>query len=108
MHQIQFVYHKSSGNVALDDVTVTTSSRSFSKIIDRREVGNVQSCTVGVPADATSLRFYVEGIDSKGRYSLPSNTVMIDMVSGIEIIATNDSLTTNGLTLTYTDSRAAQ
>ncbi len=102
MHQIRFVYHKSSGNVALDDVTVTTSSRSFSKIIDRREVGNVQSCTVGVPADATLLRFYVEGIDAKGRYSLPSNTVMIDMVSGIESIATNDSLTTDGLTLTYT------
>ena len=104
MHQLRFVYTKpqAGGNVGIDNVAVTTTARTFSKLIDRRDMGQALTYTVDIPAQATAMRFFVEGVDAAGRYSRPSNTVTVDLLSGIDNIASaNVGIRVDGRDIVY-------
>lgn len=102
MHQLRFLYNKNVGNVGLDDVTVYTVARSYEKTMDRVNVGNVLSYKTEIPDGANILRFFVEGINAAGEYSLPSKVAAArPTTSGIEDIESGSSLKINGKTVTY-------
>ncbi len=77
MRQIRFVYTKVSGNVALDDVTLTIPQAVFNEVdgLTRADVGNVTEYTLTLPEAFTSLRFFVEVVAEDGTISRPSNAV---------------------------------
>ena len=103
MHQLRFVYTKpqAGGNVGIDNVAVTTTARTFSKLIDRRDMGQALTYTVDIPAQATAMRFFVEGVDAAGRYSRPSNTVTVDLLSSINIASANVGVSVYGRDIVY-------
>jgi len=102
MYQIRFIYNKSIGNVGLDDVVVTTTTRSYSNTMDRVNVGNVLSYKVEIPVEATTLRFFVEGINADNVYSMRSKIVETTSgQSGIEDVVEESQLVVSGKSVTY-------
>lgn len=102
MHQLRFLYNKNIGNAGLDDVTVTTISRKYDKIMDRTNVGNVLSYNLEIPAGVTTLRFFVEGINADNKYSKPSVIASVNTgTSSIDNIKSDLNLDITGKTITY-------
>ena len=65
-------------------------------------MGQALTYTVDIPAQATAMRFFVEGVDAAGRYSRPSNTVTVDLLSGIDNIASaNVGIRVDGRDIVY-------
>ena len=103
MHQLRFSYIKPAGggNVGFDNVAVSTVARTYSKLHDRLDVGDVQNYSVDVPAGSTAVRFYVEGVDATGRYSLPSETLTVDMLSGVNDATVKNDISVDGGNVIY-------
>lgn len=114
-HQVRFVYHKSSGNAALDDIVITTGGEAI-EILDgfnALNVGNELSRQVNeLPTGATKFNYYVEAIDANGAKSRKSNKVSVDLSklnSGIcEIAQVSQVLRIDGMSASYRGEAGAQ
>lgn len=95
IYALQMVYNKAgSGNVAVDDMTITFSGAGLDKFadLDGLDVGNVTEYTAAVPADAANVVYYIRAVNADGDSSLESNRAEITFSSGIDgIIATPDA-----------------
>lgn len=103
-HQIRFIYtKKATGNVALDDIKVTSGSSSYMSVLNRENAQSETNYAYTVATDAQKIRFYVEAIDADGRYSKPSNKIEVALgTSGIEApVAANTNISVSGNTLLY-------
>ena len=79
VHQIQFVYTKKTGNVALDDVKIMTSAKTTGVHPDFNgvKVGNTTTHTASLSGNHTTAWFFVEALDAEGTASLASNIVAV-------------------------------
>lgn len=95
VHQLKLVYNKeSSGNLAIDDVVITTSSEGTAVLPDyngRSSAGATQMRVEGLPADKSKFTYSVVAVDAYGKRSAPSNHIEVDMnSSGIYGVETDD------------------
>lgn len=111
---MRFTMHKTSGNIALDDVTVEYGGRRVEAVegYNPLNVGNVTGHTVrNLPGDADHFEYSVVAVSANGK-SLPSNTVSVtlsrqDGVDGIGTDSDSESVRATGLALTVTTSAPA-
>lgn len=111
--QVKFTYSQSLGNVAIDDVTVTTSADAFVSLPDYSmiPVGNVNSHRVDKLMDGVDVYTYrVCAVDGSGRRSEWSDeqTVTLDSGAGIDdVTACEVSVTVSGREVMYAGTPAA-
>lgn len=102
IRQIRFIYYRESGYAALDDVNVKYANRTFVADLNRYNAGNTTSYDYTLTKPSENIRYFVEAIDESGRYSKPSNMVVVNTGAGVSAPATTTStLAVDGLTLTY-------
>ena len=85
--QLRFIYIKSTGNAALDDIVLTIPSMSFKLTDDynRTDVGNTTEHTCLIGAEAISIRFYIEAQNAAGETSRRSNSVAVALKEGASL-----------------------
>lgn len=95
VYQLKLVYNKEfSGNIAIDDFTVTSSSEGASVLPDYNEVstGGATSMRVDkLPEGKTQFRYTVKAVSSDNKKSAASNAVDVTLnTSGIGSIENDD------------------
>ena len=104
IRQLRFIYTKSSGNAALDDVSLTIPAAVYKPLDEhnRTDVGNITEYTTLIDGTPTRIRFYVEAQNAAGETSRRSNIVTIDLkqADGVsDVLAMPASVTTYGNTV---------
>lgn len=109
VHQLKFVYNKISGNLAIDDIVITSGGESHVILdgYDNKSTGGATTLRVeGQVAGAARHYFTVRSTD--GKYtSQASDPVYVELPSGVEDIVDAVAETTvliNGRTLTVSTS----
>lgn len=107
VHQIRIIYNKKTGNVAIDDFTITYGGSGAVTLdgYDDLDVGNVTSYRVDrLLADVSDYIYKVRAVDSNGHASAYSSGCNVSLTStGIDDIVeeTNTSVVTDGLDVKY-------
>lgn len=102
---IRVVYQKvSSGNLAVDDMTVTLSGEKNEVLAgyDAREVGNVTSFAVGTEGSAArQFTYTVKAVNADGLRTYDSNSIDVDLdthsVADVEAAASFSVTATDGI-----------
>lgn len=97
---VKLVYTKDVGNVAIDDLTLTTGGTSISAVegyTDRSTGGATQHTVTNLPAGFNQFRYCVKATDGKF-ISAPSQYQTVNMTTGVENIA-NDSADASSITI---------
>ena len=113
IRQLSFVYHKTSGNAALDDIVISLRSTNAGILegYDRFDNGASTEHTANVGTIDGKLRFFVEARDADGNISKASNTVEITdgVNTGIgAALSAEWSVLTAGRTIIYTGTPFAE
>lgn len=95
LRQIRIRYNRTStGNVALDDLTITLTDKAFEPLdnLQGLRTGNVTSYMINVPDGIEKIRFFVTAIDARERRSLTSEpgTIVIGNNSAVSEIEMPD------------------
>ena len=108
VRRLRFIYNKSIGNIAVDDVRISFGDSGYVTLAgyDMLEVGDVTSYRVDRLRDDASLYTYsVCAVDANGRCSAwsDSQTVSLDGNAGIDDIITDTyaGVTVDGLDVRY-------
>ncbi len=105
VRQIRFVFTKTSGNLAFDDLKIQTSASKRVAVegYTNKNVGDTDShgvVTTGI--EASEWYFTVRAVNAEGQESLASDAFRVSATSGIgEVTGPARGISTEGLTLTY-------
>lgn len=96
VHQLKLVYNKEAGgNLAIDDVVITTSSAGSTVLPEYNEksTNGATSMRVGnLPAGKSKFSYTVKAVNHEGRKSVASNRAEVDLnMSGVEDITADDA-----------------
>lgn len=95
VHQLKLVYNKSAGNLAIDDIVISTSSAGSSVLPAYNELSTKGATSVRVdnlPSDQTQFSYTVRAVNENGVKSAPSKTVDVELKSaGVEGIEADDA-----------------
>lgn len=94
--QIRIRYNRpASGNVAIDDIVITTSDKKFEALPSLQNIhtGAVTSYVISIPEVSEKIRYTVTAVDAKNRNSRTSEPAIIQLEgnSGVSVIAPADS-----------------
>ncbi|MCH5222164.1 MAG: M6 family metalloprotease domain-containing protein [Muribaculaceae bacterium] len=87
IRQLRFVYAKSSGNAAFDDLKLVVPTLVFNPIEEYTgyNVGPATEYTATIADGISKIRFYVEAQSADGHKSKPSNYVTVDLSGNTSI-----------------------
>lgn len=111
IRQLNFTYNKGTGNIGIDDITVTFAGeeKTIHADYDRKSVGKVTSHQVvisdgGRAAESLGFEAYVEAVDAGGKVSRPSEAVRVTpCTTGIDLPADGSAMVSvDGATISYT------
>lgn len=94
-YQLQLVYNKTSGNLAIDDIEITTSSAGEAVLPAYNEASTNGATSMRVsnlPAGKTLFSYTVKAVNSEGKKSKASAPVEVDLSrSGVDAIGIDDT-----------------
>lgn len=111
VRQVRFIYNKSAGNVALDDIVIKLGKAGDTlEGYEALEVGNVTSFKVAdLPSDFTVFAYKVRAVDDEGNRSAWSEEQVVDLksISGLSDVSddANASLKVDGRNIIWHSSR---